>query len=225
MNIGIFSDAYAPEVNGIVSVLRTLKAGLEKRGHQVFVFTVHHPEETPEPNVFRVRSFPFPADPQLRVGVFTEKRILDMAAPLNLDIIHTHSEFSLFLAARIVSRGMRIPTIHTLHTYFPDYLHYLARPMELWCEKNMGLMGLCLRRLLKHPRCVIAPSRKIEKLLQSIRFPRPARLVPNGIDLSLFDKTVPAPAGPGRGCSWWGTAPTGRRWRPGARRWVWGTRW
>jgi len=191
MNIGIFSDTYTPQVNGIVTVLCTLKTELEKRGHQVFIFTVHHPDETPEPNVFRVKSFPFPAEPQHRIGVFTEKQLLDLVRPLKLDIIHTHTIFSLYFGSQLVSRKLGIPTIHTFHNYYPDYIHYLARPLELWFRKNLGLY---LRQLLKNERCVIAPSRKIENFLKSIKFPRPVRLAPNGIDLSLFEKAVSAPA-------------------------------
>jgi len=37
MRIGIFSDTYPPQVNGVVTVVRTLKTGLERRGHDVFI--------------------------------------------------------------------------------------------------------------------------------------------------------------------------------------------
>jgi 1,2-diacylglycerol 3-alpha-glucosyltransferase len=183
MNIGIFSDTYTPQVNGVVTVIRTLKNELVKRGHRVYVFTVQHPNQVPEEGVFRVKSFQFPSEPQHRIGVFIEKQVIDLARPLNLDIIHTHSEFSLLLASRQVSRKFNIPAVHTLHTYYPDYLYYAPMPLELWFKQNLPVY---CRHVLRSMRCVVAPSRKIKKYMEDIRYPRPVRIIPNGIELFQF---------------------------------------
>jgi 1,2-diacylglycerol 3-alpha-glucosyltransferase len=183
MNIGIFSDTYTPQVNGVVTVIRTLKTGLEKRGHRVFIFTVQHPNAVAEERVYRITSFQFPNEPQHRVGVFIEKQIIDTAKLLDLDIIHTHSEFSLYLASRRVSRKLNIPSIHTLHTYYPDYIYYLPLLVELFFRKNLSAY---LRHILKSQRCIVAPSNKIRNYLATIKYPRPVRVAPNGIELSRF---------------------------------------
>ena len=184
MNIGIFSDTYAPQVNGVVTVIRALKAGLEKRGHQVYIFTVKHPKATTEEDgVFRLPSVQFPKEPQHRIGMFLNKLLFDMVRPLNLDIIHTHSEFSLYLASRMVSRKFKIPSVHTLHTFYPDYVSYIPPPLKYIMEKRVPYY---FRLILKSQRCVIVPSRKNAEFLSSIKFPRPVRIVPNGIDLSYF---------------------------------------
>ncbi len=182
MNIGIFSDTYVPQVNGVVTVIRTLKSELEKRGHNAYLFTVQHPKAVPEEGVFRMRSIQFPAEPQHRIGMFSEHQIIKVAKPLDLDIIHTHSEFSVYMASRVVSKKLNIPSIHTLHSFYEDYLNY-APLLKPFFKKNLPAI---LKHILRSQRCVISPSRKNKDYLESIKYPRPVKVIPNGIDLSQF---------------------------------------
>lgn len=182
MNIGLFSDTYVPQVNGLVTVVRTLKNELEKRGHRAYVFTVQHPNAQSEEGVFRVKSFQFPSEPQHRIGVFIEKQVIDAARPLNLDIIHTHSEFSLYLAARRVGRKLNIPSVHTLHTYYQDYLYYTPL-LRLIFDNRLNHF---FKPVLRNQRCIIAPSQKMRDFLISMKLNKPIRVIPNGIDLSQF---------------------------------------
>lgn len=182
MNIGLFTDTYVPQVNGVVTVLRTLKSELEHRGHNVYVFTVQHPKAVPEDGVFRMRSFQFPKEPQHRVGMFFEHQIINIAKPLNLDIIHTHSEFSVYMASRTVSKKLNIPSIHTLHSFYEDYLDYVPL-MKPFFKKNLPAF---LRHILRSQSCVISPSLKNKDYLERIKYPKPVKVIPNGIDLSQF---------------------------------------
>jgi len=182
MRIGIFSDTYPPQVNGVVTVVRTLKTGLERRGHDVFIFTVQHPDAIHEDRVYRLPSVQFPKEPQHRIGFFLERKVVNIAKELNLDIIHSHSEFSLYAAARVVRKKLGVPSVHTLHTYYQDYLYYVPL-LEPFLKKN--LPGF-LKHVLRSQSCVIAPSRKIRDFLVENGFNKPIKIVPNGIDLAAF---------------------------------------
>ncbi|AEJ19405.1 glycosyltransferase family 4 protein [Gracilinema caldarium] len=182
MRIGLFSDTYPPQVNGVVTVVRTLKRELEKRGHQVFVFTVQHPDAQPEDGVYRIPSIKFPNEPQHRIGFFFEPKVVKIARNLDLDIIHSHSEFSLHLAAKAVQKKLHIPSVHTIHTYYEDYLYYVPL-LEPFLKKNLPDL---LNHVLKYEDCVIAPSKKIKNYLLEHGYKKPVRIIPNGIDLSTF---------------------------------------
>ncbi|MDR1073076.1 MAG: glycosyltransferase [Treponema sp.] len=181
MNIGVFTDTYVPQINGVVTVVRTLKTELEKAGHRVYIFTVQHPKAVDEEGVFRVASFQFLNEPQHRVGVFLEKELIFIARSLKLDIIHSHTEFSLYLAARRVCKKLNIPYVHTMHTYYEDYYYYL--PLIL---KMLVHVQPFFKRVLRSQKCIIAPSQKIKKFLDYIGYDKTVKVIPNGIDLSLF---------------------------------------
>jgi 1,2-diacylglycerol 3-alpha-glucosyltransferase len=181
MNVGIFTDTYVPQVNGIVTVVRALKSGLEKAGHRVYIFTVRHPKAVDEEGVFRVASFQFPTEPQHRVGVFLEKELIFIVKSLKIDIIHTHSEFSLYLAARLVCKKLNIPYIHTLHTYYQDYSYYVP----LLLKPFLHLQSF-FKRVFRSQYCIITPSRKVKKFLDAIGYEKTVKIIPNGIDLSQF---------------------------------------
>ncbi len=182
MRIGLFTDSYAPQVSGVVTVVRVLKAELERLGHKVYIFTVSHKEAAPDSNIIRVKSFQFPNEPQHRVGVFSNHEIIKKAKECNLDIIHTHSEFSLYFAAKAVSQKLKIPMVHTLHTYYPDYLYYVPLFEPFLRNREYKL----LRRILKYHKCIIAPSRKIYHYLEKHNFSQPIKIIPNGIELKAF---------------------------------------
>ncbi|MDR0321015.1 MAG: glycosyltransferase [Treponema sp.] len=184
MNIALFTDCYTPQINGVVTVVRTLKTELEKLGHNAYVFTVQHPDAVEEGNIYRTGSIQFSKEPQHRIGIFIAEQMIKKVRALNIDIIHAHTEFSLYLASRIVSRKLKIPSVHTMHTYYKDYLNYAPFPLEFYFKKNLGAY---FRRILRSQKCLIAPSVKIKSFLEDdCEITTPIRIVPNGIDLSLF---------------------------------------
>jgi 1,2-diacylglycerol 3-alpha-glucosyltransferase len=183
MNIGIFTDTYAPQVNGVVTVVRALKTGMEQRGHNVYIFTVAHPHAVQEERVFRFPSLKFINEPQHRIGLVATKQVFDIVRPLNLDIIHTQTEFSLYLASRQVSKKFNIPSIHTMHTFWVDYVDYLPLMLKMLAGKNLPKY---FKHIFRSQKCIISPSRKNADYLSEIKYKNPIRIVPNGIDLSHF---------------------------------------
>ncbi|MDD3172259.1 MAG: glycosyltransferase family 4 protein [Herbinix sp.] len=187
MNIGLFSETYYPEINGVATSVYMLKNELEKRGHNVYVFTTKTPGEPEhEHNVFRVPSLPFIFITERRVGMFYQPRLAHIIKKLNLDIIHTHTEFSLGIFGRIMAKELRLPIVHTYHTIYEDYTHYLTR-FEIVDRRAKAFARTYSKVCCNTVEQVIVPTEKTKDLLMTYSVHKDISVVPTGIDLSKFD--------------------------------------
>lgn len=188
MNIGLFSETYYPEINGVATSVYMLKNELENRGHNVYVFTTTTPGAPEhEHNVFRVPSIPFIFISERRVGLFYQPRLAHVIKKLNIDIIHTHTEFSLGIFGRIMARELKLPIVHTYHTIYEDYTHYLTH------VKAIDRRAKAFARTYSKVCCntveqVVAPTEKTKELLMRYSVHKDISVVPTGIDLQKFDR-------------------------------------
>lgn len=188
MNIGIFTDTYFPQNSGVATSIKTLKDALEAQGHNVFIFTTTDPhikKGTVEPNIFRFSSIPFISFTDRRIafrGLFEATKV---AKEVKLDIVHTQTEFALGTIGKYVAHQLKIPAIHTYHTMYEDYLHYvlnghLLRPYHV---KQFT------KAYLKNMDGVIAPSQRVESLLTRYGVTIPIRVIPTGVDVKSLNGT------------------------------------
>lgn len=188
MNIGLFTETYYPEINGVANSVYMLKHELEKRGHNVYVFTTTTPEAPEyEYNVFRVPSLPFIFITERRVGMFYHHKLANLIKKLNLDIIHTHTEFSLGIFGRIMARELRLPIVHTYHTIYEDYTHYLTR-LKIFDRRVKAFARIYSKVCCNSAQQVIVPTQKTKQLLMNYRVHKDISVIPTGIDLSKFHK-------------------------------------
>ena len=185
MNIGIFTDAYYPQINGVVISTQTLKEELENLGHHVTVITVSDPTiEHDQENVLRIKSIPFAVLPNFRVGQLYSRRLMKQIKALNLDIIHTQTEFSLGIFARIVAKQLNIPVVHTYHTMYEDYTHYFSpKIMDRAAKKVTQKLSCYLCRTVDN---VVVPTGKVEEKLINYGFKKDINVVPTGVNLRPF---------------------------------------
>lgn len=190
MNIGLFTDTYYPEINGVANSVYVLKQSLEAKGHNVYVFTTTTkcaPEH--EFNVFRVHSLPFVFMPDRRVGLMYQPKYASMIRKLNLDVIHTHTEFSLRFFACIMAKELNIPLVHTYHTIYEDYTHYFA-PFKSWDNKAKAFARNYTRRVCNDVAQVIVPTLKTKELLETYSVYKDINVIPTGINLDKFQPSL-----------------------------------
>ncbi len=111
MRIAIVTDAWKPQINGVVQTLSQTRDELVAMGHEVLMVT-------PETR----RTIPMPTYPEIRLALFAGggvRRDLDEFEP---DCIHIATEGPLGLAARRYCRRNRLPFTTAYHTQFPEYV-------------------------------------------------------------------------------------------------------
>lgn len=189
MNIGLFTDTYFPQVSGVATSIKTLKEELEREGHTVYIFTTTDPDvdkDQFEPNIFRFASVPFISFKERRIAIRGLFRAYQVARDLELDIVHTQTEFSMGYIGKFVAKNLHIPCVHTYHTMYQDYLHYilngkLVRPYHV---------KQAMRAYLHNMHGIVAPSSRVVKTLRSYGVKTPMEVIPTGINLCQYDHPV-----------------------------------
>lgn len=187
MNIGIFTDTYFPQVSGVATSIKTLRNELEKEGHTVYIFTTTDPhvdKTVYERNIFRFSSIPFVSFTDRRIAVRGLFQAYQVAKELNLDVIHTQTEFSMGWIGKFVARNLKVPCLHTYHTMYEDYLHYIAngKLLKPYHVKQMT------KTFAFHMSGIIAPSTRVQTLLQKYGVKSEIRVIPTGVDISQFEQ-------------------------------------
>ena len=130
MRIGLFTDTYPPYINGVATSVYMLKEALEKKGHQVFVVTVNseNMKYKYEDNgkTIKIPGFPIGIYDYRLTGIYPI-RVINKIKKWKLDVIHSHTEFGVGTFARIISKQLNIPIVHTYHTMYEDYVHYITK--------------------------------------------------------------------------------------------------
>ena len=189
MRIGIFSDTYTPFINGVTTSVLMLKKGLEKKGHTVYVVTVNDKtlkyklEENGK--VLRVPGIPIGIYDYRLSGIYPIKAI-NMIKKWKLDVIHSQTEFSIGTFARIIAKQLNIPLVHTYHTMYEDYIHYITKGYFNKSSKKI-VEYLTLFYCDKTATELVVPTKKAYELFKKkYHVDRNVYIVPTGIEVEKF---------------------------------------
>ena len=185
MRIGLFTDTYIPEVNGVVTVLKMMTRELRREGHEVYVFCPSYPNGDDFcTGVYRFPSLKFIFYKGMRVAIPYNRSALRLIP--SLDIIHSHDPGSIGLMALWASKRYYIPHVHTYHTLFMDYRRYLPRLIR----PTRGMVKSMSRLLCNRCNAIIAPSCQMKNELESYGITRPIYALPFGVDEEEFSHEI-----------------------------------
>lgn len=167
MRITLVSDAWMPQVNGVVRTLSTIVDLATARGHRVQTIT-------PD----RFFSVPMPRYPEIRLALTTRRRVAATIAGFAPDAVHIATEGPLGWLARSWCIARKVPFTTSFHTRFPDYI-----------AARTGLSPAPFWRLLERfhrpaQHILVATPRLAEELAQHGL--HNTRAWTRGVDLALF---------------------------------------
>ena len=191
MRIGIFTDTYPPYINGVSTSIAMLETALKKMGHEVFIVTVNPDEMAYEyiekDHIIRLAGIPIGIYDYRLTGIYPLKAV-NKIKEWDLDIIHSHTEFGVGTFARIMAKQLDIPIVHTYHTMYEDYVHYITKGFfdksskkiveyltKFYCDKTVTEL--------------IVPTKKTYDLFKDkYDYTRNIHIVPTGIEVERFYK-------------------------------------
>lgn len=189
MRIGLFTDSYPPYINGVSTSVAMLKKALEKQGHIVYVVTVSNHalkfEYDEKEKILRIPGIP--------VGIYDYRlsriypvTMINKMRNWKLDVIHSHTEFGIGILARIFAKQFNIPLVHTYHTLYEDYTHYITHG---YFDKSSKKIVEYLTKFYcdKTAHELIVPTNKIYKLFkEKYEFTKNIHIIPTGIEVDRF---------------------------------------
>jgi glycosyltransferase involved in cell wall biosynthesis len=167
MRLALVTDAWAPQMNGVVRTLMRTREELTAMGHAVEVIS---------PDLFN--GFPCPTYPEIKLAFMPGRKIARTIEAFKPNAIHIATEGPLGHAARGFCLGQGLPFTTAYHTRFPEYV-------EARFAVPVGLSYAWLRRFHGRARSIMVATQSIESDLLSRGFGN-IRRWSRGVDTTLF---------------------------------------
>lgn len=176
MRIAIVTDAWEPQVNGVVRTLQSVRAVLERQGHQVLVIS---------PDLFY--SLPCPTYPEIRLAVVRSSTVGSLLDDFSPQAVHLATEGPVCVAARRWCLRHDFPFTTAYHTQFPDYVEARSGVPAEWVWRY-------IRWFHEPAQAILASTESIRAALKRHGLAR-VRHWGRGVDLANFRPDVgPHPA-------------------------------
>jgi glycosyltransferase involved in cell wall biosynthesis len=167
LKILLVTDAWEPQVNGVVRTLKTTARELTAMGHEVRFLTP-----------LEFRTLPCPTYPEIRLSLFPQGKVNRTICEFDPDVLHIATEGPLGMAARRFALRHDFPFTTAYHTRFPEYVHARFRLPINWSYA-------WLRYFHGPSKAVMAPTQVVVDDLRANGFGN-VRLWSRGVDGDIF---------------------------------------
>lgn len=193
MRIGLVTDTYLPDINGVVSSTVTLKRALEKKGHEVFIITNHAGTRIEfEDGVLRLPGLRLKSLYGYKVSSPINVGVSEYIEGMNLDVLHLQTNFGVGIYGQMIAKSLSIPLVDTYHTMFTDYTHYINPRGYAGIDRvSKDAIKAASRTVCNHVQAVIAPSQKTREALLEYGVLAPIYVIPTGLELDRFQNVDP----------------------------------
>jgi glycosyltransferase involved in cell wall biosynthesis len=176
MKLLIISDAWQPQVNGVVRTYEHISAEMTKRGHDVKVIG---------PNEFI--STPMPGYSEIRLALFPYRKLKKMIENFKPDSIHIAVEGPLGLAARRYCKKHNIAFSTSYHTHFPDYVAERVGFLPAFLKNIVRNIAIAhVRNFHKLSAMIMVATQSLEDDLRAWGFTSPMKRLLRGAKTDVF---------------------------------------
>ncbi|WP_249872879.1 glycosyltransferase family 4 protein [Oceanobacillus saliphilus] len=180
MKIAIFTDTFAPDVNGVAKTLKRYTEYLDENGIDYRVFAPKSSnKDLFSKHVLRFTSLPFFMYPECRLALPNIPFVKEELLSFKPDIIHVATPFNIGLCGLHFAKKLNIPIVGSYHTDFDKYLQYYD--MQFLSKVLWKYMHWFHRPLRK----IFVPSVDTKNQLQKQGFTN-LSIWPRGVDQSTF---------------------------------------
>jgi glycosyltransferase involved in cell wall biosynthesis len=149
MKIAFFTEGYDPFLNGVVTSIKTLRAALQRQGHEVVIFAPAYPGyRDDDERVVRLPSVRWLKGHYPSLSPLA--RNTDVLAGQGFDIVHSHHPFTMGQLSARLAKKHGLPLIYTYHTMLNEYgqyaplfssaaQHWLVRRCQRHCAQADGV--------------------------------------------------------------------------------------
>jgi glycosyltransferase involved in cell wall biosynthesis len=167
MKIMIVTDAWEPQVNGVVRTLKSTRVQLEATGHEVDFLTP-----------LEFRTLPCPTYPDIRLSLLPGPKVASRIREFDPDALHISTEGPLGLAARRFALKHNRPFTTAYHTRFPEYVQARFFIPLSWTYAF-------LRWFHGPSKAVMVPTQVVKRDLELYGFDN-VKLWSRGVDHTIF---------------------------------------
>jgi glycosyltransferase involved in cell wall biosynthesis len=170
MRVLIVTDAWEPQVNGVVRTLKSTRRELQALGHSVEMLTP-----------LEFCTVACPTYPDIRLSLFPGRTVARRIRELAPQALHIATEGPLGMAARAFARRNNLPFTTAYHTRFPEYVQARLKFPLSWTYRF-------LRWFHAPSKAVMAPTPVVVRDLEAWGFENVV-LWTRGVDLEVFKFT------------------------------------
>lgn len=186
MKILITTDTYRPTINGVVTSIESLKKALDRLGHDVRILTFSDSfNSKQEDDIYYMGSLGAGKFyPDARMNKLFYNRFYEDIMDWKPDIVHSQTEFTMFIQAKKIAKDLDIPLLHTYHTVYEDYTHYFSLNKKIGKE----LAKQFTKQIVKMTDGVVVPTNKIYNLLTEYNIQEDIYVAPTGINVQKLSE-------------------------------------
>ncbi len=200
MNIAMFTDAYFPRINGVAISVKSYASELTKLGHKVCIVCLEYSEEQQKSALFdeenedekspflivRIPSTGIIWSKEDRMVRLDKWHFLKTAMKKFMpDVIHINSEWTIGYLGALYAKKARLPIVFTFHTLWEDYLVNYINFLPQYSTQKIGRE--IVKFYLKRAALIIAPTKRIAKVVHEYGIDRESMLLPTGIPSDLLN--------------------------------------